>query len=94
MGIVNAFDPLLADFTNMIDKKDFFISRIFHTAWLGIDEEGTEAAAASALAAAETTGLPPKLDHPVEFHADHPFLFMIVDDFTGSILFMGRFIHP
>lgn len=97
LGIREAFEAKKADFSGMDGAKPpsdeaFFIGAVFHKAFVDVNEEGTEAAAASAVVAGPG-GLaePPEL--PV-FRADHPFLFVIRDNATGAILFMGRLVHP
>jgi len=67
-----------------------FISEVIHQGYIKVDEEGTEAAAATAVIM-ELTSLPPP--KPV-FNADHPFIFLIQDQETGNILFMGRVTDP
>ena len=67
-----------------------FISQAVHKAFVDVNEEGTEAAAATAIVVGTTSVKPPI---PV-FKADHPFVFLIQDDSTGNILFIGRVIDP
>ncbi len=83
LGMVDAFRS--ADFSGMTGARDLFISSVFHKAFVTVDEEGSEAAAATAVVM-ERTSVPTG----PEFHADRPFMFMIRDDETGAILFMGR----
>ena len=83
MGMPLAFDSAEADFSGMTGKRDLFLSAVVHKAFIDVNEEGTEAATATALAKA--TAPPPT----AVFRADHPFLFLIRDNGTGSILFMG-----
>jgi serpin B len=88
MGMPNAFDQ--ANFSGMDGKMDLFISEILHKAYVSVDEEGTEAAAATAVIVS-LTALP---EAPVEMTLDHPFIFMIRDIETGTILFVGRVMNP
>ena len=92
MGMPTAFTPS-ADFSGMDGTKNLLISDVIHQAFVEVNEEGTEAAAATAvvmkLAAAPVNPEPV----PV-FRADHPFIFIIQDDETGAILFMGRVVNP
>jgi len=90
MGMEDAFDRN-ADFSGMTGRKDVAISRVIHKAFVEVNEEGTEAAAATAVAvaAAMARPLPPKV-----FRADHPFLFLIRDEKSGAILFLGRVNEP
>lgn len=94
LGVTDAFDPQLADFTNMAKPPDgrdrLYVSSVIHKAFVKVDEHGTEAAAATAVAA--IGGAPPPKS--TELHADHPFLFAIVDKTTGLIMFMGRVVDP
>jgi serpin B len=95
LGMPLAFDADKADFTAMANPPSpadrLYISRVFHKAFVKADEKGTEAAAASAVVMSRAGGPPPK---PVEFTADHPFLFFIRDHQTGLVLFMGRVADP
>ncbi len=90
MGMTDAFMPNAADFSGMNGKKDLFISAVIHKAYVDVNEEGTEAAAATGVVVGITSVGPRQ---PV-FRADHPFLFLIVDNQTGSILFIGRVMRP
>lgn len=88
MGMVDAFGE--ADFSGMDGTKQLYIAAVLHKAFVAVNEVGTEAAAATAVVMA-TRGL--VLATPV-FCADHPFLFLIRDNRTGSILFLGRVVDP
>jgi len=90
LGITDAFDPDLADFSGMTGGRDLFISRVLHQAFVAVDEEGTEAAAATAVIMGPTSAMLPNQTLTV----DRPFLFMIRDLGTGQILFMGRVLNP
>ena len=92
MGMSDAFNPDNADFSGMDGARDLFISHVIHKAFVAIDERGTEAAAATAVLM-ELTAAPAPTE-PVEFKADHPFIFLIRDKQTGSILFLGRVLDP
>jgi serpin B len=92
MGMRSAFDPQSADFSGMTGAKDLFISKAIHKAFVDVNEEGTEAAAATGIVM-ETTALPVERPKPV-FRADHPFVFLIRDNRTGAILFLGRLVDP
>ena len=69
------------------------ISRVFHKAFVKVDEKGTEAAAATAVAMMRA-GSAMVREQPVVFRADHPFLFFIRDNATGLVVFMGRVADP
>lgn len=90
LGMTDAFDGLLADFTPMAegDAGDgFYITDVIHEAWVRIDEAGTEAAAATGVIISDTSA-------PIPMVADHPFLIVIRDDLTGSLLFVARVMDP
>ncbi|UCG59366.1 MAG: serpin family protein [Phycisphaerales bacterium] len=91
MGMTDAFAPGLADFSGMNAKRDLFISAVIHKAYVEVNEEGTEAAAATAVIMNRLSVRPTQ---PAVFCADHPFLFLIRDNHTGSILFIGRVMNP
>ncbi|HAH07293.1 MAG TPA: hypothetical protein DCM05_12355 [Elusimicrobia bacterium] len=82
-----------ADFSGIIDpaKDQLSIDVVLHKAFVEVNEEGTEAAAATAVGMVGAASMPPPVP---EFRADHPFLFLIRDDRSGSILFLGRFLKP
>lgn len=88
MGMVDAFDPLVADFSGMDGTKNLYISSVLHNAFVEVNEEGTEAAAATSVIVG-TTGI-----NPNRFIADHPFVFLIQNEETGAILFMGKVTNP
>lgn len=90
LGMVDAFD-MQADFSGMApDPVGLYISEVLHKAFVDVNEEGTEAAAATAVVMMRMGIEEPK---PV-FMADHPFIFIIRDTKAGSILFMGRVEDP
>jgi serpin B len=87
MGMPDAFGPA-ADFSGMNGHRgDLYIDRVIHQAQVEVNEEGTEAAAATAV-------LMKRRSSPAAFVADHPFLFLIRDKETGSVLFLGRVVNP
>lgn len=90
LGMRDAFDPGLADFSGIDGRRDLFVSRVLHKAFVAVDEQGTEAAAATAVVF-DRNATPP--DAP-QFIADRPFIFLIRDTETGLILFMGRILDP
>jgi serpin B len=89
MGMPLAFSGE-ADFSGMTGQRDLYISAVIHKAFVAVDEEGTEAAAATAVAMAEMA-MPAE---PLEVRVDRPFLFFIRDIPTGTILFAGRVLDP
>jgi serine protease inhibitor len=90
LGMERAFDPQAADFSGMTRQERLYISDVIHEAYIAVDEEGTEAAAATAVimrvAAAPTT--------MVQMKVDRPFLFALRDRDTGAVLFLGRVTDP
>jgi serpin B len=93
LGIKNAFAGGEADFSSMTDGREpLFISAVVHRAYVDVNEEGTEAAAATGVAV-ESLSLPLRQAVPV-FRADHPFVFAVSDVRTGVILFLGRVVQP
>jgi serpin B len=89
MGMRSAFGQA-ADFSGMTGNRDLFISRILHKAFVEVNEEGTEAAAATS-ATGDGKDRGPEV---MVFNANHPFIFLIRERQTGSILFMGRMADP
>ena len=90
LGMKDAFDLTRADFSGMTGKRDLFISAVVHKAYVDVNERGTEAAAATGVAMALAMApTPAKI-----FRADHPFIFLIKENTTGAILFLGRLVNP
>jgi len=96
MGMPRAFDVNKADFSGMTGKKELFISAVIHKAFIDVDEKGTEAAASTAVVMKAPTAVPPRFQPPPPpvFRVDHPFVFLIRDNRSGGILFMGRVTDP
>ncbi len=91
MGMVDAFGS--ADFSGMDGMKDLFLSAVQHKAWVEVNEQGTEAAAAT-VAITKRSAIAKPIDPPVVFRADHPFIFLIRDTASGAVLFLGRLASP
>jgi serpin B len=89
MGMPDAFRPDVADFSGIDGAKDLYITHVLHKAWAAVDEQGTEAAAATVVSVGTTA----VFRTPV-FRADHPFIFFIRDTQSGSLLFIGRLSEP
>jgi serpin B len=89
MGMPSAFRASAADFSGMDGQRDLLISAVIHKAFVDVNEEGTEAAAATAVGIRATA----VRITPV-FRADHPFVFLIRDNHSGNILFLGRVVEP
>jgi serpin B len=92
MGMPDAFTDK-ADFSGIDGNKLLYISDVFHKAWGEVNEEGTEAAAATAIGVL-TLGIHEPTPPPPVFRADHPFIFLIRDTRSGSLLFLGRLADP
>ncbi|MBM3199571.1 serpin family protein [Candidatus Woesearchaeota archaeon] len=88
LGLSTAFSSS-ADFSGMSGKKDLAISDVVHKAFVDVNEKGTEAAAATGVIIGVTSVVVPPM-----FRADHPFLFTIQENTTGTVLFFGRIIDP
>jgi len=98
MGMPTAFMPFNADFTGMYnqtktDGENLYISAVIHKTFIEVAENGTEAAAATAVIMTSATAMPPT-EIPKVFNANHPFIFIIQQKATGNILFMGRLSDP
>jgi len=90
LGMAMAFDPNSADFTRMTRAEQLFVGEVIHEAFISVDEEGTEAAAATAVVMRATSA---PLE-TVEMTIDRPFLFALRDLETGALLFLGRVMNP
>lgn len=90
MGMPQAFSERSADFSGMSGRKDLYISAVIHKAFVEVNEEGTEAAAATAVVMMTKSVEPLRWT----FRADHPFLFALRDTKSGSVLFLGRLDDP
>ncbi|XP_064561454.1 leukocyte elastase inhibitor-like isoform X1 [Zonotrichia leucophrys gambelii] len=88
MGLLDVFDSGKADLSGMSGARDLFLSAVVHKAFVEVNEEGTEAAAATAGIAMLCMAI------EEDFNADHPFLFFIRHNPTQSIVFLGRYASP
>jgi serpin B len=98
LGMPTAFDPAVADFSGIADpartgEGPLSISEVIHQANISVDEKGTEAAAATAVVMGATAG-PVTPPPPLVVRADHPFLYLITDQASGAVLFMGQVGDP
>uniref|UniRef100_A0A668AU62 Leukocyte elastase inhibitor n=1 Tax=Myripristis murdjan TaxID=586833 RepID=A0A668AU62_9TELE len=89
MGMVDAFDVRMSDFSGMSPANDLVLSQVVHKAFVEVNEEGTEAAAATGVIMMMRCARMPD-----QFIADHPFLFFIQHKPSMSVLFAGRFCSP
>jgi serpin B len=100
MGMKDAFDLKTADFSGIASREtmqhdgNLYVSAVIHKAYVEVNEEGTEAAAATTGTAEVASARPAPPTPPIIFRADHPFIFLIRDNRSGSILFVGRVTNP
>jgi len=78
-----------ADFSGMNGKRELFIQDVLHKAFISVDEAGTEAAAATAVIVGATS-----MPQPAEMTINRPFIYLIRDNATGTLLFIGRVLDP
>lgn len=90
MGMRNPFKPGMANFSGIDGTRMLYLSAVIHKAFVDVNEEGTEAAAATGVIV-RITSAPAA---PTRFRADHPFLFLIREKGSGSVLFLGRLVDP
>jgi serpin B len=92
LGMVDAFDLDIADFS-LVDgcRRSLCFSKVFHKAFIDVNEEGTEAAAATAGAMEKEED---DSEAPPQFRADHPFLLLLRERSSGIVLFLGRLGNP
>lgn len=93
MGMKRAFSRGEADFSGITNASKLCLSAVIHKAYIAVDEKGSEAAAATALAF-KTFAMRSPPAPPIVFNADHPFIFLIRDNRSGGILFLGRMNDP
>jgi serpin B len=87
-----------ADFSNMVSDTNnedgaLQVDKVIHQTFIDVDEKGTEAAAATAIGMVRATAFT-REEEPIEFRADHPFIYCIMEGETGAVLFMGRCSSP
>lgn len=90
LGMADAFDPAKANLSGISSAAKLFISEVMHKSYIKVDEKGTEAAAVTGVTVG-TTSVGPDL---AVFRADHPFVFLIREKDTNSILFVGKVVDP
>jgi serpin B len=94
MGMTEIFDDRVANFTNMVtpklNRQGVYVSDARHKAYIEVNEEGSLATAATTVAVSTRSFV----KRPFEFVADHPFMFLIRDNESGTILFMGKYVAP
>ncbi|XP_049854740.1 leukocyte elastase inhibitor-like [Schistocerca gregaria] len=94
LGMVDMFDDYAANFTGITDEERLKVDKVLHKAFVEVNEKGTEAAAATAVLVAVPASLQIGGPQPIIFKADHPFLFLILDQRTKTVLFAGRYVDP
>jgi serpin B len=96
-GLTLAFDESRSDFSGLTGRPRRLapaaIDQIVHRAVIEVSEEATEAAAATAIGI-RVTSIAPKRVEPLQFRVDRPFLYYLVDEATGAVLFQGRVVDP
>ena len=90
MGMLDAFDENRSNFSGMSERNDLYISNVIHKAFVAVDEQGTEAAAATAVIVDAVSAIM----YDVTLTIDRPFIFVIRDMPSGQILFIGRVLDP
>ncbi|CAC5396789.1 SERPINB [Mytilus coruscus] len=90
LGINEIFDSQTANFAKMTTMKPVFVNDARHKSYIEVTEQGTEAAAATTIEITKTSSM----SGPFQFVAEHPFMFVIRDNNSGTILFVGRYANP
>lgn len=93
LGMTNAFIPEIADFSGITTQMEIFISRVIHKTFVEVNEQGTEAAAVTAIEFENTSVLPDEPE-PKYFYVDRPFVFVIRERDTNAVLFAGKVMEP
>jgi serpin B len=91
LGMKKAFDPS-ADFSGIVSGEPLFVDRVVHATYVKLDEQGTEAAATTVVEGVKSAPKDPEV--PVDFRVNRPFVFIIRDNLTGSVLFLGKITDP
>ena len=91
MGMGIAFKEGIADFSNMRSQNDLFISSVLHKTFVEVNEEGTEAAAVTVVRIGLTSDGP---SHGFSMIINRPFLFVIRENRSGAIMFIGKIVNP
>uniref|UniRef100_A0A670IA17 Serpin family B member 1 n=1 Tax=Podarcis muralis TaxID=64176 RepID=A0A670IA17_PODMU len=92
LGLLDIFNSRKADLSGMSEARNLYVSHIVHKSFIEVNEEGAEAAAATAVVITTTCTSTHIME--VDFNADHPFLFFVRHNPTRSVLFFGRFASP
>src|SRR5699024_8960293 len=97
LGMTAVFDPDRADLGRMVEDgadADLVISDVLHNAFISVDEQGTEAAAATVVTDVTSAAPAPEPEEPILLKVNRPFLFAIRDTESGTVLFLGRVMDP
>ncbi|XP_047107718.1 serpin B4-like isoform X1 [Schistocerca piceifrons] len=94
LGMIDMFDDYAANFTGITDEERLKVDKVLHKAFVEVNEKGTEAAASTAVLVAVPASLQIGGPQPIIFKADHPFVFLILDQQTKTVLFAGRYVDP
>jgi serpin B len=89
LGVTAAFEPGVANLSGIDGRMDLYVQDAVHQAWITVDEQGAEAAAATGIAVGGNA-----VEAPPSLIADHSFAYGIYDSVTGSVLFLGRMVDP
>ncbi len=92
LRMTDAFDPAVADLSGMDGTRTLFVDNVYHQGFISVDEEGTEAAATTAVMVAAGSALAEP--EPLEIRVDRPFIWLIRDVATGTALFIGQVVDP
>ncbi|UJR15752.1 hypothetical protein I4U23_002687 [Adineta vaga] len=96
LGMSNAFQSQVADFSGIVSREDarngLYISKVIHKAFISVDEEGSEAAAATAIIMVDECCMMRDVEELIKFRIDRPFLFAIQEARSGLVLFQGKFL--
>ena len=91
LGVKRAFEENM-ELAVTLPRGPLLVSEVLHRGWIRVDEKGTEAAAATVVAVKALEFNPEQ--QVVEFHVDHPFMFLVRDERSGAVLFFGRVVDP
>jgi serpin B len=91
LGVNQVFEEEIADLSGIEPKQELYVAKAIHKATITVDEEGTEAAAVTVIAM-DGAGAAPPQEEPKVITLDHPFFYVIQDEVTGTVLFVGRVV--
>ncbi|WOG81756.1 hypothetical protein DCAR_0100907 [Daucus carota subsp. sativus] len=94
LGLASPFDPNVGLMQIVDNFRPLFVSKIYHKSFIEVDESGTEAAAATVAVMLLGGFAPSRQEFRIDFVADHPFLYVIREDKTGIVQFIGQVLNP